>query len=367
MLVSQRPAAARPEVAYTPLPGSRRTEACFAGGGLAGLIAAYLIARDRREVTVLEAHAPGDPRETADVLPVASGIEASFVEIERRHGPAGARAAARNTAIANDAIEAIVRREHFACDFERLDGYFFGAEGEDYAGLEEEAAAARRAGVPGVEALAFAPLECDEPPPCVHYPYQAQLHGPKLAAGLARAIAREGGKLHSGVRVERLRPGRPSLLDAVDGSRIEADMIVVPAPGADLLPAMHAVMVRVPRGSVARALYWERKEGCTYTARLHTAHGLGDVLLVSGEASAEDLARWARRRFPRAGELAGEFTAKTPQAWDLFAFSGPALREPDSVHIGMACGNDLLTRATSGGMLLKRFFDQVPATAREAP
>src|SRR6185503_11061955 len=83
-----------------------------------------------------------------------------YVEIEKVHGPDGARVAAESHRSAVDRIEAICREEHIHCELERVDGYWFAAKPGDTTLLDAEADAARRAGavaerVGGVLGLPF--------------------------------------------------------------------------------------------------------------------------------------------------------------------------------------------------------------------
>ncbi len=100
----------------------------------------------------------------------------------------GARLAAGSHTAAIDRIDAIVREEQIACDFERLDGYLFLPPGGDSEVLDRELAAAHRAGLAGVEGLPRAPLAPFDTGPCLCFPGQGQFHPLKYLAGLAWAI-----------------------------------------------------------------------------------------------------------------------------------------------------------------------------------
>src|ERR1043165_8129212 len=194
MIVASRSAssprvAARDSLVPT-LTGGARVDVCIVGAGLAGMIAAYLVARDRRSVMVIDEGPIGGGHAAFEAAHLASVVEKPYVELERAHGAQGARVAAQSHAAAIDALESIIRRERIACEFERLDGYFFPAQTSSCA-AEEELAATRRAGVEGVELLRAAPIEGVRWGECLRYPGQAQFHPLKFLAGLARSIMRE--------------------------------------------------------------------------------------------------------------------------------------------------------------------------------
>ena len=91
---------------------------------------AYLLAREGRSVVVLDDGpvAGGQTRRTT--AHPSHAIDDRYFEIERLHGPEGARLAAESHSAAIDRIEAIVGEEQLACDFVRLDGYLFLAPGQ---------------------------------------------------------------------------------------------------------------------------------------------------------------------------------------------------------------------------------------------
>lgn len=372
MLVASRianPRTPRSELTAPPLDEDARLDICIAGAGLPGLLAAYLLARDKHSVMVIEDGPLGGPDAMPEVAHMASRIDTPFSALEARLGDDGARIAAQSHVAAIDCLEAIVRREHIACDFERLDGFRFAATGDGLAGLEAEARAARRAGLEGVELVHAAPIDGGDSGPCVRFPAQAQLQPIKLAAGLARAITREGGRIHCGVRTRAVLSGPPSCLVTTAGHRIEAQILVVPAAAPAPLLTAHAIGMRVPRGSVARALYWEHGPGGTRHARLRSGAALGEVLIVGGSDDPAALAAWARTRFPRTSEVLQNFTGDVARPTELFAFAGEKAGDSESVYVkGISWGTPM-TRAAIAGMVIRDFVEsrRTPASDRHTP
>jgi glycine/D-amino acid oxidase-like deaminating enzyme len=371
MIVASRPenstrAAARDALVPT-LTGGARVDVCIVGAGLAGMIAAYLLARDRRSVMVIDEGPIGGVHAAFEAAHLASVVEKPYTELERAHGTQGARVAAQSHAAAIDAIESIIRRERIACEFERLDGYFFPANA-CHATAQEEFAAARRAGVEGIELLRVSWGEC------LRYPGQAQFHPLKFLAGLARSITREGGRIHCGVRIKSIVPGRPATIVTSAGHRIEAAAIVTPnAPRADagvppLAPRIaHVIGLRVARGSVPRAVYWEASDPARCVRLRSQGIGAGEVLLVGGEDPAGDedhtayrynaLEDWARRRFPHAGEVVQRFTGHAIATPDVFVFASHDESDSQSLYVATGDWGTAMTRGAIAGMLIKEFVE----------
>lgn len=369
MLVSNRAAQSRlpkTDSLAPPLTGDVRADVCIAGCGLAGLIAAYFLAREKHSVVVIEDGPLGGAYAVPEIAHLASRIEQPFRSLEARIGEDGARIAAQSHVAAIDSLEALVRREHIACDFERLDGYRFAAPGDRISDMEAEVLAARHAGMAGVELVNASIVEGAPASPCIRYPAQAQLHPVRLAAGLARAIVREGGRIHCGVRTRGVHSGRPSTLATTEGHRIEAEVLVVPAAAPPVPNVVRAIGLRVPRGSVTHALFWEHGLDGTRHARLRVGAAAGEVLIVGGSDDWNALASWARARFPKSSEVMQRFSGEVPRPADLFAFHGEHEAQSESVYVSNASWGTPMTRAAIAGMVVRDFVEGSRSSAGDA-
>lgn len=129
--------------------GSFETDVCVVGAGIAGLTTAYLLAKEGREVTVIDDGLIGGGETCRTTAHLTSAIDDRIYRIEEWHGAQKAKLAAEAHQSAIDKIEDIVKEEEITCDFERLDGYLIEAANSDD-DLEEELAAAHRAGIRGL-------------------------------------------------------------------------------------------------------------------------------------------------------------------------------------------------------------------------
>lgn len=361
------------ELLAPPLTGGARVDVCIVGAGLAGMIAAYLLARGGRSVMVIDEGPIGGVQGGFEAAHLASVIEKPYATIEARHGVDGARVAAQSYAAAIDALEAIALREHIGCEFERLDGYLFAAPTDAPGAIAREFEAARRAGVEGVELLDSAPIDGVAWGPCVRYPGQAHFHPTRFLAGLARAITREGGRIHCCVRCKSIETGKPVAVVTTAGHRIEAGTIVTSHPvrasgrleGKPAPRMAHVVGLRVARGSVPRALYWESCDPARWV-RLRS-QGACEVLLAGGEDPVGDddhtayrylaLEEWARSRFPVAGEVVQRFTGQIVQTLDVFALSSRGECDSESVYVATGDWGTAMTRSTIAGLVIRDFAD----------
>src|SRR5262245_64554060 len=131
---------------FPPLAEDAECDVCIVGAGIAGLTTAYTLARAGKRVIVVDDGPIGGGETGRTTAHLSWALDDYYVEIEKVHGCDGSRLAAESHRSAVDRIEAICRQEHIACDFERVDGYWFAARPEDTTFLDAETAAARRAG-----------------------------------------------------------------------------------------------------------------------------------------------------------------------------------------------------------------------------
>src|SRR5688572_7308852 len=125
--------------------------------GIAGLTTAYLLARSGKHVAVLDDGPVAGGMTQATTAHITNMLDDRYFEVEKVHGRECARLAADSHTAAIDRIETIVRQERIDCDFTRLDGYLYLAEGDTRATLERELEAAHRAGLRAVRLVERAP------------------------------------------------------------------------------------------------------------------------------------------------------------------------------------------------------------------
>src|SRR3954449_8085826 len=93
--------------------------------------------------------------------------------------------------------------------------------------LEQELAAAHRAGLSSVTMHQRAPLEAFDTGPCLRFPQQGQFHPLKYLAGLARAIQRDGGRIVGSTHAKSVEGGPPARVTTQAGPVVTADAVVV--------------------------------------------------------------------------------------------------------------------------------------------
>src|SRR5437868_11048802 len=142
-----------------PIDSNVHVDVCVIGGGITGLSTAYHACKAGKSVAVLDDGplVSGMTRMTTGHL--TNMLDDRYFELEKLHGEEAIRVAADSHGAAIARIEEIVRAEHIDCDFSRLDGYLFLAEGDKPETLDRELDATHRAGLKDVELMAHAPFD----------------------------------------------------------------------------------------------------------------------------------------------------------------------------------------------------------------
>ena len=351
------------------LSGDLQVQVCVVGGGIAGLTTAYLLARAGRSVALLDDGPLAGGMTQMTSAHLSNAIDDRYSELERLHGAIGARLAAESHTAAIERIESIAREEGIECEFARVDGYLFLAEGDKEATLDEELAAAHRAGLRGVTKLARAPFESFDSGPCLRFPEQGQFHPLMYLAGLTQALHRHGGRIYTGSHADSIAGGNPAVV-RVGPHTVTADAVVVATnvPVNDRLaihtkqaPYMtYVIGARVPRGSVPRVLSWDTGDPYHYV-RI-TQFGEDDLLIVGGEdhksGQADDteerharLEAWTRARFP-IRDVAFRWGGQVMETVDYLSFTGRNPLDSDNVYVHTGDSGMGLTHGTIAGMLL---------------
>lgn len=357
-----------------PLSENTSADVCVVGAGIAGMTTAYLLSREGRSVVVLDDGPIGGGMTSRTTAHLTYAIDDRYVELERLHGEEGARVAGESHGAAIDRIEAIVKDEKIKCDFERLDGYLFTPPRQSKKILEDELAAAHRAGLTEVELVDKAPLDYDTGP-ALRFPRQAQFHPLRYLTGLAEAITNSGNRIFTSSHAEKMEGGKRARVVTSGGFAVNCEAIVVATntPVNDLV-AIHTkqapyqtyvIAVRIPPGSVTKALYWDTPDPYHYVRLQRIGRGANayDLLIVGGEdhktGQADDgnrrfgaLERWARTRFPMIETIEHRWSGEVMEPVDGVAFIGRNPMDAANVYIATGDSGQGMTHGTIAGILL---------------
>ncbi len=362
-----------------PLKADLSADVVIVGAGIAGMTTAYLLAREGRKVVVLDDGPVGGSMTGRTTAHLVNALDDRYYELERLHGESGSRLAAESHTAAIDRVEKIVQDEGIECEFERLDGYLFAPPNESKKELEDELEACHRAGLTSMELVERAPIKDFDTGRCLRFPRQAQFHPLLYLAGLARAVRRDGGLIHTGTHATTIEGGKLARVQTESGNTVTAQAVVVATntPVNDRV-AIHTkqapyityvIGARVPRGSVERALFWDTPDPYHYV-RIETINARDgakteeyDLLIVGGEDHKTGqetdanrryraLERWTRHRFPMIEDVEFRWSGQVMEPIDGLAFIGRNPMDEDNVFIATGDSGNGMTHGTIAGILL---------------
>jgi glycine/D-amino acid oxidase-like deaminating enzyme/nitrite reductase/ring-hydroxylating ferredoxin subunit len=351
---------------YSPLSKDVVTDVCVVGGGIAGLTCAYTLAKQGKQVVVLEKGRIGGGETARTTGHLAWALDDRYYDLIDYFGEHGAKIAAESHAAAIDYIETIVQEERIDCDFERVKAYLFLGEGDKEEVIDQELAALRQIGRDVTKSK--------KPPlpfmgPTLHYPKHAEFHVLKYLKGLAQAFINAGGKIYTHTHVKEIHDETPCMVKT-EGANVTAQAVIVATctPINDRV-YMHTkqsayrtyvIGARIPKNAVPKGLYWDTLDPYHY---IRTASEEDcDWLLIGGEDHrvGQDsdpiekfviLEKWARLRFPIIDKINYQWSGQIFEPVDSLAFIG---RNPGDKHVYIATGDsgNGLTHGTIAGLLI---------------
>jgi glycine/D-amino acid oxidase-like deaminating enzyme len=337
------------------------------GGGIVGVTAALLLAREGRSVALLEARHIGAGTTGRSTAKVSALQGERYRGIRRMHGPAAAATYAEAQTSALAWMEEQVRLRSIDCDWEQRTAVTYATSEEGARRLADEADAATEAGLPvrpGADhGLPFATTAA------IALEGQAQFSPVAYLDGLVDELdALPSASVFEGTRVTAIRGRGPHRVVTADAT-IRAEHVVV----ATLLPitdrslmfaraepkASHTIAVRI-EGALPPHHYLSVDEP---TRSLRTVrHRDGDLLLVGGEGSAiahgarpseaaGRLETWAREHF-RVVQVVDAWSAHDLVPVDHLPWVGPT--SPVTPRVLTASGFEKwgLTMGTAAARLL---------------
>lgn len=364
---------------YETLGGDLETEVLVVGGGIAGLTSAYQLLKAGKQVVLVEDGHIGSGESGRTTAHVTCALDEGYAELEKYFGKQNAALAAQSHMLAIKAIENILYLENIDCHFKIVDGYLFLHPTDTEENLEKEYQATKDAGLDTSMHKGVPAIKDGENKHCIKYPAQAQFHIMEYLHGLADAIIRLGGKIHTDTKAAKIDKHGAT----ANGFTVKAQHIVVATntPVNDLV-TMHtkqwpyrtyAIAAKIAKGTLPYALWWDTGDQNSkwitmpyHYYRLAEFDDQYDLLIAGGEdhktGQADDekipeeqryakLESWVRNVFPAIGEVVYRWSGQVLEPLDGLAYLG---RNPgdDNVYIITGDSGNGMTHGTIGGMLV---------------
>jgi glycine/D-amino acid oxidase-like deaminating enzyme/nitrite reductase/ring-hydroxylating ferredoxin subunit len=311
------------------------------GSGIAGLSTAYELVKSGKSVIVVDRGPIGKGMTSRTTAHLTAQCDDGFDKLISRRGEDLATRWYQSQAASIDRIEQHQRDLGIECDFRRLTGHLFLAQGMEPDFIDKEFEATKKVGMP-VKRAKGVPLAGQSKTPSLHYPDQATFHPLKYLAGLAKAIEAEGGRFFSETMVTSVEEDEDAVNVHAGNFTLRGDYAVVAtnSPINDKY-AIHtkqapyrtyAMAFALPKGALPDGLYWDTLDNYHYV-RLQPWTDRNDVLIVgggdhkAGEADDADarflaLGAWMRNLLPDLGKELHRWSGQIQDTIDYCAFIG---------------------------------------------
>jgi glycine/D-amino acid oxidase-like deaminating enzyme/nitrite reductase/ring-hydroxylating ferredoxin subunit len=275
--------------AFPSLTETQDVEVAVVGGGIVGLTTALLLAQQKRSVLVIEGARLASGVSGFTTAKVTVGHRLAYSRIESDHDADAARRYAEAQQAGLALVRALVEKHGIACDLEIVPNYVVAQEEDELETIEEEAAAARRAGLD-----ARVVTESGAPFPsvgAVEIADQSQFHPRHYLLGLADAVLKSGGAIVERSGVLEITGEGPYALQTEEGEASAATVIVatnypIVAPGffaTRIHPSRSYVVAAKLSSDAAASGMYINAENPTRSVRTAPLPGGGRIAIVSGE------------------------------------------------------------------------------------
>lgn len=336
------------------------------GGGITGLLTAYLLEKSGNRVVLLEADTIGDGTTAYSSCHLTTDIDFEYRNVSASFNEETAKLVADSRVAGINLIEKIAKAHNIVCGFKRVDGYLYTENKEDVTSIKEEASYASKAGL-DVSLTAKVPLPFETLQGLVFH-QQAEFNALQFIIGLADVLSKTSCKIFENSRVTGLVEKDGFCGVQTERGSIHAKHVVVAAH----LPAFSHVLqtmaapyrsymmaVTLKEEHYPKGLFWDTADPYHYT-RTYT-HDAGQWLVVGGadhktgvvettEQSYEALEKYVRERYA-VNEITHRWSAQFYEPVDGLPYIG---RNPFSKNIFIATGfsGDGLVYGATASMII---------------
>ena len=366
-------------ISYDKLNENLKTDVLVIGGGIAGITTAYCLAKEGREVVLVEDGYIGSGETGRTTAHITCALDDRYYELERIFDTETAHLAASSHMAAIEWIAKTVEEHKIDCHFKKVDGYLFLHPSDKKENLDKEYAATRSVGLKTEMLNAIPSIAGEEGNQCIKFPNQAQFHILLYLRGLANAAEQMGVKIFTKTKAENITKHGAD----ANGYSIKASQIVVATntPINDLLEIhtkqtayrTYVIAGKIRKGSFPYSLWWDTGDHDSkwtnrpyHYIRLEEYDEQHDMLISGGEdhrtGQAEEdhikeedryvrLENWTRTHFPAFESIDFKWSGQVMEPSDSLAFLGKNPGD-DNIYIITGDSGNGITHGTIGGMIL---------------
>jgi len=272
-------------------------DVAIVGGGMTGILAAYLLRKSGKSVVLLESDRLGSRASGATTAFLMETIDTSLSELIATRGKKRAALVIRAHREAADLLESMVKEERIECEFKRARVHRYAETAEEFHSLKEEAEAGKKLGIAlSIEDGLFFPFPVAG---VLTLERQAKFHPLKFLFAIASIAAKEGVRIFECTTAQQVAafPSGKKVIHTESGSVTARHLLMATHyPFPHQPPSLffkkaryvtYVLEVELPRGTLPEAMYEDLKIPYHY-ARLDSGENI-DRLIVGGEDHRADV------------------------------------------------------------------------------
>lgn len=211
---------------YPQLQKNESTEVGVVGGGIAGIISAYLLAKAGKKVTLIDAGKLIDGVTGYTTAKISAQHGLFYFPLIKMSGEVGAKRYYDANMEGLEWIKNTAEELGIDCDFEHQDAFVYANTAVGAKLVEQEAEAYDQLGIPGGLAKdeVELPFEVKE---AVVMRNQAQFHPVKFLAGLVKEFERLGGTVYEKTRAQKILSKKNPVIQTENMSHLSCEQVIV--------------------------------------------------------------------------------------------------------------------------------------------
>jgi glycine/D-amino acid oxidase-like deaminating enzyme len=339
---------------YPKLDRDIEADVAVIGGGMAGVLCAYVLSRSGQKVVLLEKETVGSGATLATTAFITEVIDTNISQVASLFSPSVAKALWDSKQKAIEEFEKIIEEENIECEFKRCPNYVYASNKKQFKELEEDFKFYKRNRWPAKLHESMPEIGFDNQG-CLEIPNQAKFHPAKFLFTLAERASGHGARLFEKSEVTDIESNGAFLVSTKSGSVTAKNVVIATYKPftnkkTHLKKAMYKSYVfeaEVPKGAFPEALY----EDCSnpyYYFRIDS--GLErDRMIVGGEDHKDIFGDTLdKKSFEALGEFVERLMAGK-RYWIVKKWAGPILEPSDGLPlIGEIAPNQYVATGFSG-------------------
>lgn len=370
---------------FPKLSKDLETDVCVIGSGIAGVSTSYELVRRGFKVVMIEAREvlSGETGRTSGHL--SNALDDGYVEIEKKHGSDGAKAAADSHSWALRHVGEVSKQLGIECEYRQLPGYEVSQypkgqkeHDEEVEELKEEAKKASELGIKATFQQGYAIKGWDgkvDQRDAAIFQEQATFHPTKYVIGVLKWLAEQPNfscytrtRMMS-VEEKGLITTKEVQVGTMDGHTITCKDAVeatcVPLQKLSIIAQMefsrtYCIAIRVPKGSIEDCLIYDEADPYHYV-RFTACDEKDDYMVIGGadhkvgqeqeDGRFAELETWAGERFSQAGSVDYKWSGQIFEPVDYVAYIGKNQGKSHTYVITGDSGNGLTHGVIAGKLI----------------